>query len=182
MVELSLHILDIAENGIRARADRITVTVEENRERDTLRLRIEDNGSGMSEEEQGRAMDPFYTTKKVRRVGLGLPLLAEAAERTGGHFHLSSQRGVGTVVDALFGLHHIDRQPMGDVAGSLVTLIAGHPGMDFIYRHRTPRGEYVLDTGALRQALEDVPLNHVDVLQMIRGNIAEGLKEIEAQA
>ena len=91
---------------------------------------------GMNEATLERAMDPFYTTKKVRRVGLGLPMLAEAAERAGGSFTIQSQEGAGTRVEVEFRLSHIDRQPLGDLAGVLVTLIAGNPEVDFLYRHR----------------------------------------------
>jgi signal transduction histidine kinase len=119
VLELALHILDIAENSIRAGATLVRILVRESRSKDLFLMRITDTGRGMTREERGRALDPFYTTKKVRRVGLGLPMLAEAAERTGGRLRLRSRPQTGTIVEASFGLSHIDRQPLGDIASKI---------------------------------------------------------------
>jgi len=182
MLELSLHVLDIAENSTLAGAREVFITIEEYPERDVLSLAVEDNGRGMSDEERKKALDPFFTTKKVRRVGLGLPMLAQAAERTGGRLILESREGVGTRVAAEFGLGHIDRQPLGDIAGTMVTLIAGNADVDFIYRHRCGDRVYILDTREIKEMIEDVPINHVEVLQFIRKHIEEGLRDIGAGA
>ncbi len=116
-------------------------------------MRITDNGSGMTPEERQRALDPFYTTKKVRRVGLGLPMLSDAADRTGGKMTLRSKPGTGTVVEAEFGLSHLDRQPMGDIASTLIAIIVGNPGSDFIYRHEVDGRTYLLDTRELKKGI-----------------------------
>ena len=113
MLELSLHILDIAENSIRARARRVVIAMTEDGEADRLTLEVRDDGKGMTGEERKRALDPFYTTKKVRRVGLGLPMLAQAAANTGGSLEIESNPEAGTTVRVVFGLRHIDRQPRG---------------------------------------------------------------------
>ncbi len=182
MLELALHILDIVENSIRAGATLVRILIRENRSNDLFLMRITDNGAGMTPEEREKALDPFYTTKKVRRVGLGLPMLADAAQRTGGAMSLRSKPRTGTVVEATFGLTHIDRQPLGDIASPLIALIVGTPGSDFIYRHETDGRTYLLDTRDIKKALEDVPLNHPEVTGFLRGHIAEGLRDIGAAA
>jgi anti-sigma regulatory factor (Ser/Thr protein kinase) len=182
VLELALHILDIVENSVRAGATLIGIRIREDRSKDRFLMRITDNGDGMTPGERKRALDPFYTTKKVRRVGLGLPLLSEAAGRTGGKMSLRSNPGTGTVVEAVFGLSHIDRQPMGDIVMTLITIIVGNPGIDLIYAHEVDGREYLLDTRDIKKALEDVPLNHPEVTGFLREHITEGLTDIGASA
>jgi len=182
LLELALHILDIAENSIRAGAKRVRILIREDENRDLFLIRITDNGRGMSPEEQQKALDPFYTTKKVRRIGMGLPLLSDAAERTGGRMILKSRPGVGTAVSAEFGHSHIDRQPMGDIVSALIAIIVGNPGIDIIYRHEVQGRAYLLDTRNIKEALEDVPLNHPDVIAFLREHITEGLRDIGTAA
>jgi hypothetical protein len=182
MLELSLHILDIAENAVRAEAETVTIMLVEDPKTDRLILEIRDDGKGMAEGELQRVLDPFYTTKKVRRVGLGLPMLAQAAQNAGGGFEIESKPSEGTAVRVAFQLSHIDRQPLGDLPGTLATLIAGNPDIHFIYRHRREQEEYALDTDEIKREIDDVPINHIEVLKFIRQDIAEGLKELNAQA
>jgi anti-sigma regulatory factor (Ser/Thr protein kinase) len=182
MLELSLHILDIAENAVRAQAKKVSILLTEDPQADRLTLEIRDDGKGMTEDELRRVLDPFYTTKKVRRVGLGLPMLAQAAENAGGWFEIQSKPDSGTLVKVAFQISHIDRQPMGDLQGTLTTLIAGNPDIHFIYRHRREQNEYVLDTNEIKNEIENIPINHVGVLKFIRQSIVEGLQEINAQA
>lgn len=182
MLELSLHILDIAENSTRAGAKNIEIEVNEDTMHDRLSIRIADDGSGMTEEAVQKALDPFYTTKKVRRVGLGLPMLADAAQRTGGKLILTSKIGAGTKVEVIFGLRHIDRQPLGNIAGTLMALIAGGSGVDILYRHERDGNEYLLDTKELKKELDGVPIDNVEVLNFIKDNVNEGLREIGAEA
>jgi anti-sigma regulatory factor (Ser/Thr protein kinase) len=182
MLELSLHILDITENAVRAQAQTVKITVTEELEKDRFMLEIRDDGKGMTEDEQKRALDPFYTTKKVRRVGLGLPMLAQAAENAGGCFEIESKPGEGTTVTVAFQLSHIDRQPLGDMPGTLVTLIMGNPDIHFVYRHQRGRDVYILDTDDIKREIEDVPINHIEVLKFIRQDVADGLKGINAEA
>jgi anti-sigma regulatory factor (Ser/Thr protein kinase) len=182
MIELSLHILDITENAVRAKARHVLISMTEDRGNDRLTLEIRDDGTGMTPEELKRVLDPFYTTKKVRRVGLGLPMLAQAAENAGGFFRIESEPGKGTVVTVAFQLTHMDRQPLGNLAGTLVTLIAGNPEMHFVYRHRCNGRTYALDTDEIKKEIEDVPIHHIEVLKWIRHDVESGLKEINAQA
>jgi hypothetical protein len=182
VLELSLHILDIVENSTRAGAKTVYITIIEDTVTNILSMEIRDDGMGMTEETIQKVKDPFFTTKTVRNVGLGLPMLTQAAERTEGRLIIESKRGEGTRVAADFKLHHIDRQPLGDISGTLVTLIAGNHDVDFIYTHHHDGRKYILDTRDIKNEIEDIPINHVDVLNFIRTHIVEGLKEIGAEA
>jgi len=182
MIELSLHILDITENAVRAKARHVLISITEDRINDRLTMKIRDDGTGMPEKYLKRVLDPFYTTKKVRRVGLGLPMLAQAAENAGGCFKIGSEPGKGTIVTVEFQLSHMDRQPLGDMAGTMVALVAGNPEMHFVYRHHCNRKTYVLDTEEIKKKIDDVPINHPEVLKWIRRDVEVGLKKINAQA
>jgi hypothetical protein len=180
MLELSMNILDIVENSTRAGATLVRIGITEDRDRDLLRIEITDNGEGMDEGIIGKILDPFYTSKTVRRVGLGLPMLSQAAQLTGGRCAIESKKGKGTTVTADFGYRHIDRQPLGDMATTMTAMIAGSPGVDFVYTHARGGGSYTLDTREVKSELEDVPIDHPAVLQFIKENIRDGLKEIGA--
>ncbi len=134
MEDLSLHVLDIVENAVAAGAARVRNAVNENALRDVLTLRVTDDGRGMTAREQARALDPFFTTGR-KRTGLGLPLLAHTAEICGGRLTIASGPGRGTSVAARFPLSHVDRPPLTKMAETLMTLIFGHPEIDFHYRH-----------------------------------------------
>jgi len=146
MEDLSLHILDIVENSIAASASRVEIRVEEDRASDLLTIEITDDGKGMDEEALRNALDPFFTTRTTRKVGLGLPLLGQAARDTGGDIQISSRPGEGTTVRASFRLSHPDCKPMGDIAQTIRTLVAGHPQVDFIYEHKEGESTYRFDT------------------------------------
>ncbi|MEE9912819.1 MAG: ATP-binding protein [Deltaproteobacteria bacterium] len=182
MLTLADHILDIAENSVRARAKLIEISIDEDSGKDLLTIEIKDDGHGMNQNIQKKVLDPFYTTKTVRRVGLGLPLLKDAAERSGGTFHLESQENSGTTVKATFGLHHLDRQPLGVIINVIIILIISNSDVDFFYKHRHNDRRFGLDTREIRKEIEDVPLNHPEVIKYIRGVIEEGLREIEPEA
>jgi anti-sigma regulatory factor (Ser/Thr protein kinase) len=182
MIELALHILDIAENSVRAGAKTVFIDITEDRMKDRLEIEIRDNGAGMDEATLEKAMDPFYTSKKVRRVGLGLPMLREAAIRAGGSFTIDSHVGVGTRVSVGFQLSHIDRQPLGDLAGAFMVLIAGNADVDFVCRHECGGRVFTLDTREIRSEMGDIPMNHTEVLRFIRQHIMEGLKDIGTEA
>jgi len=178
MQELSLNILDIAENSTRAGASLVEITVDEDPEGDRLTIRIRDNGCGMDEKLLKSVRDPFTTTRTTRKVGLGVPLLEEAATATGGHLDIRSQVNVGTEVEAVFGYSHIDRMPLGDLAGTISALIQCHEGVDFLYTHTFRGRSFHVDTRELRETLGGVPLNTPDVVLWIRDYINENLKEI----
>ena len=136
MKDLSLHILDIVENAVRADAKLVRISVVEDVEKDVLTLAIADDGKGMEPEIRQQAADPFFTTKDGRRFGMGLALLAQAAREADGEFDISSAPGGGTAICAKFRYSHPDRKPLGDIAATLETLVVGNPGVDFLYEHR----------------------------------------------
>ena len=182
MLELAAHILDIAENSVRAGASLVEITIIEDEEKNIFSIEINDNGCGMTPEEIKKVFDPFYTTKKVRRVGLGVPLLSDAAQRAGGDLRLTSIKGEGTNLKVTFELNHIDRQPLGDIIGTLVILIAGNSFVDFLYKHRHNDHQFSLDTRIIRKEIDDLPINHPEILKYIRDVIDDGLSEIQSIA
>ncbi len=177
MKELSLNILDIAENSLKAGATLTEITLRE--DKDTLIISIKDDGCGMSPEVINSVTNPFYTTRTTRSVGLGIPLFKMAAEQTGGRLEIlsSEDNGTdaphGTTVTAYFFKNHIDYTPLGDIVTTLTTLIHGHPESDFLFIHQNEVGEVTLDTRDLRTVLEDVPLNSFEVLEWIKGYLLE---------
>ncbi|MBN1277442.1 MAG: ATP-binding protein [Deltaproteobacteria bacterium] len=146
MLELSLHILDIIENGINAGADLITLKIIEDQKNNKLSISIADNGHGIPSDMLEKVTDPFFTTKTVRRVGLGLSLFREASRRCEGEFKITSRVGEGTETSATFRLDHIDLAPMGNLESTLSSLIVGNPGVDFIYDHEIDGERVRLDT------------------------------------
>jgi anti-sigma regulatory factor (Ser/Thr protein kinase) len=178
MLELAAHILDIAENSVRAGARLIEIDIEEDTVKDSLSIKIIDDGQGMKQEEIKKVLDPFYTTKTVRRVGLGLPLLADASQRSGGNLQIESEKDKGTTVEATFGLSHVDRQPLGDIIGTLTVLIAGNSNVNFLYKHRHNDWQFELDTREIRKEIGEIPINHPEILKYIRGVLKEGFDEI----
>jgi anti-sigma regulatory factor (Ser/Thr protein kinase) len=150
MEELALHLLDIAENAVRAGATQVSIDIAEDTAADTLTLTIEDNGKGMSEQVAQQALDPLFTTSATKPVGLGLAFLEEAAQRADGSVQVTSAPGKGTAVTALFRHSHPDRQPLGDLDESLLTLIVGNPAVEFVFTHRRDSHLRALDT-------QDVP-------------------------
>lgn len=186
MKELSLNILDIAENSVKAKASLTEIIISEEGVGDNARLTltIKDDGCGMSEEVRKTVTDPFYTTRTTRKVGMGLPLLKMEAEMTGGSIEVVSKwekdfpEEHGTVVTAVFYKNHIDFTPLGDVVESIVTLIQGHPESDFHFSHSID-GKILceLKTVELRQILEGVPLNSYEVISWIREYMREQYNE-----
>ncbi len=180
MQDLSLHILDIAENSTNARATRIAISIEENSAKNQLLLRVRDNGRGMTEQNRRQVLDPFYTTKKVRRVGLGLPMLAQAVRETGGRLTIRSRIGAGTVITACFIYDHIDCKPIGNMAETIINLVAGHgQKIDIVYKHCKDARCYIFDTRSIKRGLRDVPITNPAVLNYLKKNINIGLQSLE---
>lgn len=180
MKEISLNILDVAENSVKAGAALTEILIDESGE--ALTLTIRDNGCGMDEQTVKSVTDPFYTTRKTRSVGLGIPLLKLACEQTGGHLTITSsidESDHGTTVQAIFFKNHIDFTPLGDVISSITTLIQGHPDRDFLFRHTFECGAVELDTRELRGVLEDVPLDTYEVILWIRDNLGEQYDDLK---
>jgi hypothetical protein len=183
MKEISLNILDIAENSVKAGATLTEITVNETNE--ILNLIIKDNGCGMSEEILASVTNPFYTTRTTRKVGLGIPLLKLACEQTGGKLTIVSKTASegnsehGTCVEAVFIKNHLDCTPLGDVISTVVTLIQGHPDRDFLFRHKNGNGEVMLDTREMRAVLGEVSLAEFEVLSFVKAYLNEQYELIQ---
>ena len=155
MPEISLNILDVAENSVRAKASLIEITVSVKTKEDTLTVIIRDDGCGMTADQVKRAQDPFFTTRTTRIVGLGLPFFKQAAESTGGSFRIDSEKGKGTTVEAVFILSHIDRMPLGDISSTIHTLVVFNEQIDFKYIYEYDDKSFTLDTREMREMLGD---------------------------
>ena len=179
MTEISLNILDVAQNSVRANATLIIIKVEADTKKDRLTVIIEDNGCGMSPEQVENVVDPFFTTRTTRKVGLGVSFFKLAAESTDGSFEITSKVGEGTIVIAVFGLSHIDRMPLGDMTGTIHMLITMNTGIDFIYNYKIDDEEFTLDTKSFREILGDVPLNAPEVSTYLKEFLEENKNEVE---
>jgi len=182
MQELSLNVLDIAQNSVRAGARLIEIMVDEQPESDTMTITVADDGCGMTPEQAAYVTDPFFTTRTTRRVGLGVPFLKMAAEMTGGGLTIETAPGRGTTVCAVFGLTHIDRMPLGDIAATICSLIQCNPEIDFTYTYRRGESSFTADTREFCAGLGDVPLSNPEVVAFIGSFIRENTQEITAQA
>ena len=180
MKELSLNVLDIAENSLKAGATLTEIYLTENSE--CLTVTVKDNGCGMTEDTVKSVIDPFYTTRTTRKVGLGIPLFKMAAEQTGGGITIKSKPAAegddhGTEISATFYKNHLDFTPIGDIVSTIVTLVQGHPEVDFLFIHTKSGddgqalGQVSLDTREIRAILEDIPLNSIEILSWIRENL-----------
>lgn len=178
MKELSLHILDIVQNSTAAMASLIGIKIEESIACDSLSIEISDNGNGMDEEILKQVTDPFFTTRTTRKVGLGLSLFKQATEQCGGTFNIVSSPGAGTIVQVTMPYKHIDRQPLGDIAGVISLLVSVSPEINFVYSHKTDKGKYTFDTREIKKELDDVPISNLQVIKFIREMIRENLDEI----
>ena len=176
MDELSLYVLDITMNSVRAGATEISITLEEDTE--WLTFTVTDNGCGMTDEQVKRHDDPFFTTRTTRKVGLGVPLFKLSAEQTGGSFDIQSEKGKGTVTTASYVKSHVDMTPLGDINSTVKILIQCNPDIDFVYTCTTDNGSFTLDTRELREVLGDVSLDTPDVLEWIADYLEENTKSI----
>ena len=178
MRELSLHILDIAQNSIKADAECLRIVVIEDIEADKLTIKIKDDGTGMDSETVKKVIDPFYTTRTTRKVGLGIPLFKTSAEACDGYFEIKSQLGVGTEITAVFKHSHIDRVPLGNMPETIVTIINACDQMDLVYTHTYNQQSFTLNTKEIKKLLDGVSINNLDVITWLREYITEGLNEI----
>ncbi len=173
MEDISLHILDIAENSIEAGAKNVAIHVTEDLSRDLFKVEITDDGRGLDPEDLKRATDPFYTTRTTRRVGLGLGLLQEAAKSANGHLDIYSIRGAGTMVVAVFQLSHIDRKPLGEIGETITTIISRRPDIDVTYTHERNGRKFVFRTIDIREQVGDMAINTVGTLNFVRKYVTQ---------
>lgn len=178
MITLSLNILDIVQNSVRAKASEVFIGIRELISEDLYEIKVRDNGTGISKEILAGVTDPFVTTRTTRKTGFGLPLLKYHANLAGGDLKIESTEGKGTEVKASFTLSHIDRQPLGDIAGVVTILIAANPKISFIYSHLTDKGEYSFSSEETKEYLEVDALNDNGLLRNIREMINVNLTDI----
>jgi len=179
MQEISLNILDVSQNSIKAKASLIEIFIHKNTISEETVITIKDNGCGMTQQQVSQVIDPFFTTRTTRKVGLGVPFFKMVAEMTGGTFEISSQLDVGTVVKAVFCYKHIDMMPIGDMAATMMSLISVNPEIEFVYTYKLDNKEFCLDTRQVKILLEGVPINSNEVLTFIKDFINENQTEIE---
>lgn len=179
MKTISEHVLDIVQNSVRANATLIEIIVDEDKIDDLYTLIIKDNGCGMSSKILEQATNPFFTSRKTRKVGLGLALLKQNAENAGGSFSIISFEGEGTTVKAVFQHSNIDRPPLGDIWNTWYYNVLCHPGTRFTYRHLSNLGKLEIDSDEIKEMLEGVPLQKKDIKEAIIELIINNLKDIE---
>lgn len=186
MREIALHLLDIAENSVAAESRNIRMDVWEDLRNDRLKVSVTDDGRGMDAETARQVLDPFYTTRTTRKVGLGIPLLKLAAESAGGGLTLETESGKGTRIEASFRHSHIDRMPLGDVGTTFLTLLISYPHIHWVFNHQMTIKDgstksFELDDEEFKSVLGDTPLTEPDVLKIIRGMIEEGIEALVPQ-
>jgi hypothetical protein len=176
MRELSLHVLDLLQNSLEAGATRLDVSIEEDLAVDRLTIEVRDNGRGMSTETVREVLNPFFTTRTTRHVGLGLPLLAAAAQRCDGHLTVDSQPGSGTAVSAAFRHSHLDRAPLGNMANTLLAFLLGGDGrpLRLCYCHRVGEEAFEFDSAAIEAEVGGLPLSYPPLRDWLGEFIAEG--------
>jgi hypothetical protein len=186
MREISLHLLDIAENSVAAQSQNISIEVRENLKSDLLTVSVADDGRGMDAKTAAQVLDPFYTTRTTRKVGLGIPLLKLAAEMAEGRLSLVTESGKGTKVEASFRHSHIDRMPLGDLAVTFLTLLISYPKIHWVFDYQVVDKsgecyEYNFDDTELKTELGDMPMTEPDILKFVRSMFEEGIQALTPQ-
>ena len=182
MEDLSLHVLDIAENSIAAGAGHVEIRVRESRREDRLSIEIFDDGRGMSADMLQKATDPFFTTRSTRRVGLGLSLFEQAAKRAGGEFKIASCPGAGTKVTGVFQYSHVDRQPLGDMDQTILALVVGNPQVELTYLHQAGDSEISFSTREIKAQLGDIPINSPRGISAVRRSLEKVREQVNSSA
>lgn len=179
MKDLSMHILDIVQNSIRAKARNISIMVHEKPEDDQYIITIEDDGYGMDKEELAKAIEPFYTSRTTRKVGLGLSLLKQNTEATNGSFKICSEKNKGTWLTATFGFKHFDRPILGDITGTMLILFTSSEEINFKYTHITPKGEFTINTSEVKRILDGIPITTPEIRDFLKDYLSEYLKLVQ---
>lgn len=180
MPEISLNILDVAQNSVKAGAKLVEITVVGDTTEGELSVVISDDGCGMTPEQVKQVTDPFFTTRTTRKVGLGVPFFKMAAEITGGRFSIESEPGKGTATTAVFKLDSIDKMPMGDLASTVSSIIGTNPDIDFVLTVENDGQKFQADTRQFKDVLGDISLGEPQVVEYIREFINSGMEEIHA--
>lgn len=177
------HILDIAQNSVNAGAKLVEIHIEEDPQKGVFKFVVKDDGRGMTEEELKRLFDPFYTTRdhKIRRIGLGLPMLKYACESTGGKVDVHSKKGEGTLVEAVFNTSHIDCQPVGDIAGSIFALLFSSKDVDWVIKRVYNGKTYIVDSKTLKENLSKADWENPKIMNLIREFVEELEKSVKEE-
>lgn len=194
MREIALHLLDIAENSVAAKAGTVSISVYEDLPADRLTARVQDDGKGMDSKTLQQVTDPFVTSRTTRKVGLGIPLFKAAAEACNGYLNLDSKVGQGTCLQVEFQRSHIDRMPLGDLGGTFLTLVVAYPAIRWIFDYRVkpaPSGTngdpqndetlvFLFDSQPVQEVLGDVSFSEPEILAYLRSYLEEGIASVQA--
>jgi anti-sigma regulatory factor (Ser/Thr protein kinase) len=181
MKEIALHIMDIAENSVTAGAKRVAITVEEDVPANRLSVCVQDDGNGMSAQMLAHVTDPFVTSRKTRIAGLGIPFLKSAAEECNGHLYITSESEKGTCLVAEFERDHIDRMPLGDLAGTMLALLVSSPETHWLFRYCVDGKTFVFDSAPIKRELNGVPFTEPTVLRFLREMLQSGIRNINCK-
>jgi anti-sigma regulatory factor (Ser/Thr protein kinase) len=179
MKEIALHILDLVQNSIHAHAQQVEIEITEDIPGNKLEIKITDDGDGLNQGSIKQIQDPFFTTKN-KKTGLGIPLFKQHAEMTGGSFHIKSETGSGTTIQAVFEHNHIDRQPFGNMASTLTGLIRTNPDIRFLYKHKNGNKVFELDTHEITKELDGLEITNREIICFLEHMIKENLLEISS--
>lgn len=179
MKDLSMHIMDIVQNSVRAKAENVVLSIEINEQ--WLCITVKDDGSGIDEETLERVSDPFYTSRTTRKVGMGIPLIKQNAELTDGQMTLKSELGVGTTLMAQFGRKHIDRPPIGDIASTAAMMITGNDGVNLKFEVKQGDDEFAISTNEVKEVMGDLDIRLPRVTSFLKEMIEENLKELKIE-
>jgi hypothetical protein len=178
MKEISMHILDIVMNSVKAKATLIEINIEDSIKYNRLKIAIKDNGIGMSSEMTKHATDPFFTTRTTRKVGLGIPMLKEACERCNGSFHINSEIGEGTLIECHFERNNIDRSPLGNMGDTIMTIINSLEKCELLYKHKTDEDTFILNTAEIKELLNGSNIKDNEVMLWIKEYVNENIRSI----
>ncbi|MBR8534139.1 sensor histidine kinase [Carboxylicivirga sediminis] len=179
MKDLSMHIMDIVQNSVRAKAENITLSIVTDEY--WLTIKVQDDGKGMDEVTLQKVRDPFYTSRTTRKVGMGIPLIQQNAELTGGHVEIESTLGVGTTLTAQFGRKHIDRPPMGDIASTAAMMMTGNEGVNLQFEVQCGDEQFAISTNEVKEVLGDVDIRLPKVTSFLKEMIEENLRELKIE-
>jgi hypothetical protein len=178
MREISLHILDLVQNSIEAGATQVELEIVEDLVKDSMIIRLSDNGRGMNEKLRQLVIDPFITTRTTRRIGLGLPLMDMSTKRCGGYLRLDSTPGKGTVVEAMYQHSHFDRPPMGNLVETIKSILVANPALHFLYNHTVNDRSISVSSQELANILDGIPLTQPDVLIWLHGYLSDNIANL----
>lgn len=178
MRELSLHILDLVQNAIEAEATAVTLEIIENTDKDSLIIRVSDNGRGMNKKMRQLVIDPFITTRTTRRIGLGLPLMDMSTKRCGGYLNIESTPGQGTVIEAMYQHSHLDRPPMGNLVETIKSILVANPVLQFSYLHTVNNRSLTVSSHEIADILDDIPLTQPDILLWLHGYLSDNIANL----